>query len=93
MRTQFSPTGKPLISPFRLRFHRGVRLLIDCRNKGSDASDGLVQIGVNDAAGRFFDSAHEPRGAFFWQAPKADKNESTGEQLLEGLRHFADGAR
>ena len=92
MRTQFSPTGKPLISPFR-EGRRGLRLLVDCRNKGSDASDRFVQIGVNDAAGRFFDSAHEPRGAFFWQAPKADENESTGEQLLEGLRHFANGAR
>ena len=93
MRTQFSPIGKPPISPFREGRHRGLRLLVDGRNKGSDASDRFVQIGVNDAAGRFFDSAHEPRGAFFWQAPKADKNESTGEQLLEGLRHFADGAR
>ena len=55
-----------------LRFHLGVRLLVGGGDEGSDASDGFVQIGVDDAARGFLDFAHGSGGAFLWQAPKAD---------------------
>ena len=60
-----------------LSFNCGV--LVGGRNEGRDASDGFVQIGVDDGARGFLDFAHGSCGAFLRQTPKADKNESAGE--------------
>src|SRR5271166_4247530 len=61
------------------------------RNQGSNPSNRLADIGVKCASGRLFGSFYPSRGAFSWQAPKADKNQSIGNFKLNGNRHFSDG--
>jgi hypothetical protein len=55
------------------------------RNQGNNPSNRLIDIGVKSASGRFLNSSHPSRGAFSWQVPKADKNQSIGDFKLNGM--------
>ena len=71
------------------RAHR--EFIAHLRNQGNNPSNRLIDIGVKSASGRFLNSSYPSRGAFSWQAPEADKNQSIGDLKLNGMRHSTHG--
>ncbi len=85
-------TIEGLSSPRSASFFGGhLEFIAHLRNQGNNPSNRLIDIGVKSASGRFLNFSYPSRGAFNWQAPKADKNESIGDLKLNGMRHSTHG--
>jgi hypothetical protein len=76
--------GKGSPPPRFASFFRARREFIGhLRKQGNNPSNRLIDIGVKSASGRLSNSSYPSHGTFSWQAPKADKNQSIGDLLME----------
>src|ERR1700693_1818287 len=90
------PSLPPTIRQIHLRlFSRSIRfslgrlqLIAHLRNQGSNSSNRLLDIGIESASGRLFNSSDPARSTFSRQAPEAHKNLSIGDLKLNGFCHL-----